>query len=225
MLAFPIAYKTGSANPETFTSCQSATDSTGHGWTLITGSAFLVGSIAQIIPGGPPYSRLIFGPGAMRGVVPGDLSAGDTLTFTWNAPDPAKWTNGAMVFAFTNLLPGAADQALFLGDVCHIEYGNGDGYPENGGSSTTLNWALDIGSDPAPCSLVAAVTVSAISPSSSGYAPASGAKIGELGGSGWAMAVTLDPAIARGALYEPGGAWPDIASMLIGNYQFADIKP
>ena len=202
----------------------SVVDSHGNNYHPGAGTSFGIGAIGQSI-GGPPFSRLEGGNSWQFHYAPGVLKAGDTLTVNFGLTYPANATIAALAFAVVHVSDVSSSQT-FGGAGPFVTYGNADSYPGTSADPTTLDWCADLAQcnpqNPRPVHFSAGLSLACSYPDESPYFPFSGVVIGELGGWGAALAVTMDRCVLDDdGTYSPGGFWNSGAQMLVGNYQFA----
>jgi hypothetical protein len=203
---------TSASHLDTSWSATAVSDSQGvAGWTVSTATGPQIGYIRQTtVP--PAADRSTMAGGAYRGCTAGDLSAGDTVSVTFNSAFPASFRNVALL-----VWQDAYEEVVKQGGI--VEYGFGDSYPDSGGSSSRLSWLDDYGVGMgAPASDALTITAMGASPGQTGFAPINGSLVGEI--------ATADVSVACHCLGvprltrpDPGGDWPAAATHLVGNYQ------
>jgi hypothetical protein len=207
---------TSAHGTDTSWSATAVSDSQGvAGWVVSTATDPMIGYIRQTSVAPAPGRSTMAG-SAIRPVTAGDLSAGDTITATFNSAFPADFHVVALA---------VWQQAYFVtitqGGI--VEYGFGDSYPDIAISSSRLSWLDDYGVGMgAPASDALTITAMGASPGQTGFSPINGTLVGEIS--------TADVSVACHCLGvpeltrpDPGGSWPAAATHLVGNYQ--TVKP
>lgn len=199
-------------------------DNNGNHFAAANGANAGFAGVDQRLFVGPNFaSRLFITQTFVRVYVPTDYHTGDTLTLTFNFPDPANLDTVAMAFPLIDVLNQADPQQNPPNPNYVVEIGNGDQYPDLSADPQVLNWQADLGTDPNPQDACRAITASAASPGGGSPAFAEGSTIGAVSGLGFDLIVGLTLNVGATQNFEPGVGWGANQTAIVGNYQFIKL--
>jgi len=208
------------------TAIDSLTDTNSIPWIDFNTTVFpLIGelNVDNSYDTNPPYRNLYIGSSA-RACTKQDLLAGDEIDVVFTTSDPPT-LQAVMMLVYVPSEFTAGDQN---GWGTSTVYGNSDGFwPPDGITAgfgsydpTALTWDVDEGlSKESTTTRCAIITAMAAYPPILGFVPhePSIPKIAEIEGV-VSLAVCVG-VVEQDVLFDPGGTWPEEASMLAGNYQ------
>jgi hypothetical protein len=193
------------------------TDSGGLGpWRIpsIPNNAPLIGEIRQTDPGNAASIQV---GSCARACVAADLGVGSTITVTFGSVAPANFHSTGLVVYQPAYFVAVKQFGL-------IRYDFGDAHPDFGASLTRMSWDDDYGAGfgnaDQDASMLGAMCAY---PPVAGFTPFNGTVIGEITSGAVSVAATC-LSVCEATFPDPGGTWPAGASLLCGNYQYAQPR-